>query len=294
MSLFKMRKSVNDIQQKKKDSEKIAVITAYDYTSSKICDTCGVDVILVGDSAAMVMLGYDNTIATTMDEMMVFCKSVVNGAKNAMIVADMPFGSYQFDLALAFSNAVRFIKVGCQAVKIEGGDEVVPLVKKLTENGIPVMGHIGLKPQTSLLWEGYKIQGKTFESSVTLLNQAIALEKAGAFSIVLELVTSEVAEEISRLIKIPTIGIGSGKFCDGQVLVFHDLIGLYENLKPKFVKRYMETFTLFSVAINNYINDVKTKNFPQPENSFSISEEHLSKFKSYVNTLKKNSNENHI
>jgi 3-methyl-2-oxobutanoate hydroxymethyltransferase len=284
-----MRISITDIQQKKNRSEKIAVITAYDYSTAKICDTSGIEVILVGDSAGMVMLGYNSTIPVTVDEMLVFCKGVINGSKKALIVADMPFGSYQSDLSLAFLNAIKFIKLGCNAIKIEGGSEIAPLVHNLTQKGIPVMGHIGLKPQTTPLWEGYKVQGKTCDSAVDLFNDALELEKSGAFSIVLEMVTAEVAEKISQGISIPTIGIGSGNKCDGQVLVLHDLLGLYDDIKPKFVKRYADSHSLFSTAIKNYINDVKSENFPNPEHTFALSNEELQKFENYIYSVRKES-----
>jgi 3-methyl-2-oxobutanoate hydroxymethyltransferase len=284
-----MRISITDIQQKKNRSEKIAVITAYDYSTAKICDTSGIEVILVGDSAGMVMLGYNSTIPVTVDEMLVFCKGVINGSKKALIVADMPFGSYQSDLSLAFLNAIKFIKLGCNAIKIEGGSEIAPLVHNLTQKGIPVMGHIGLKPQTTPLWEGYKVQGKTCDSAVDLFNDALELEKSGAFSIVLEMVTAEVAEKISQGISIPTIGIGSGNKCDGQVLVLHDLLGLYDDIKPKFVKRYADSHSLFSTAIKNYINDVKAVDFPNPEHTFALSKEELQKFENYIYSVRKES-----
>jgi 3-methyl-2-oxobutanoate hydroxymethyltransferase len=284
-----MRISITDIQQKKNRSEKIAVVTAYDYSTAKICDTSGIEVILVGDSAGMVMLGYNSTIPVTVDEMLVFCKGVINGSKKALIVADMPFGSYQSDLSLAFLNAIKFIKLGCNAIKIEGGSEIAPLVHNLTQKGIPVMGHIGLKPQTTPLWEGYKVQGKTCDSAVDLFNDALELEKSGAFSIVLEMVTAEVAEKISQGISIPTIGIGSGNKCDGQVLVLHDLLGLYDDIKPKFVKRYADSHSLFSTAIKNYINDVKAVDFPNPEHTFALSKEELQKFENYIYSVRKES-----
>jgi 3-methyl-2-oxobutanoate hydroxymethyltransferase len=283
-----MRQSINDIKQKKKRSEKISVITAYDYSTAKICDTSSIDIILVGDSAGMVMLGYDNTIPVTMDDMLVFCKGVVNGSKNALIVGDMPFGSYHINRSLSFSNALKFIKLGCNAVKIEGGCEIAPLIHDLTQKGIPVMGHIGLKPQTSPLWEGYKIQGKTCNSAIDLLNDAIQIEKSGAFSIVLEMVTSEVAEKISKHLSIPTIGIGSGKNCDGQVLVLHDLLGLYNNITPKFVKRYTDSYYLFLSSIRNYIEEIKSSIFPADIHSFSMPDEELGKFEHYINDLNKN------
>nr|WP_257720023.1 3-methyl-2-oxobutanoate hydroxymethyltransferase [Candidatus Nitrosocosmicus oleophilus] len=275
---------MSDLQQKKKKCEKITVVTAYDYTTSKICDESGVDILLVGDSAGMVMLGYPSTISVTMEEMMVYCRGVINGSKNALIIADMPFGSYQFDQSLACLNATKFIKLGCHAVKLEGGVEVVPLIKKLTEYGIPVMGHIGLKPQTSLLWEGYRVQGRTTDSAISLHQQAKELEKAGAFSLVLELVTSQVAEQISKSLTIPTIGIGSGSGCDGQVLVFHDLVGSFNNFKPKFVRRYLESFPLILGAMKNYVSDVKNGKFPDEDHSFFIKEEELLKFNKYLNT----------
>ena len=287
-----MRLSVNDIRQKKNKSEKIAVVTAYDYSTAKICDTSGIEVILVGDSAGMVMLGYNRTIPVTIDEMIVFCKGVINGSKNALIVADMPFGSYQPDLSLAFLNAIKFIKMGCNAIKIEGGVEVAPLVQSLTKKGIPVMGHIGLKPQTSPLWEGYKIQGKTCETAIGLFNDALELEKAGAFSIVLEMVTDETAEKISQGVSIPTIGIGSGNKCDGQVLVLHDLLGLYDDIKPKFVKRYAESHSLFSTALKNYVNDVRSGGFPNTGHTSYMSREELQKFENYIYSLNNKRKEN--
>jgi 3-methyl-2-oxobutanoate hydroxymethyltransferase len=281
-----MKLSITDIKQKKNKSEKITVVTAYDYSTSKICDTSGIDIILVGDSAGMVMLGCDNTLSVTMDEMLVFCKGVINGSKNALIVADMPFGSYHSNPSFAILNAVKFIKLGCSAVKIEGGREIAPLVHSLTQKGIPVMGHIGLKPQTSPLWNGYKVQGKTCDSAIELLNDAIELEESGAFSIVLEMVTAEIAEKISQLLSIPTIGIGSGNRCDGQVLVLHDLLGLYTNIKPKFVKRYLDSYSLFSAAINNYVSDVKSGEFPNSSYAFSMPSEEIQKFENYFNSLK--------
>jgi 3-methyl-2-oxobutanoate hydroxymethyltransferase len=280
-----MRPSIRDIQEKKAKSEKISVLTAYDLTSAKICDEAGIDIALVGDSAGMVMIGYPNTISVTMEEMIVFCRSVVNGSKNSLIVADMPFGSYQFDSALAVANAVKLIKLGCHAVKIEGGVEVLPLIRELTKFGIPVMGHIGLKPQTTILWQGYKVQGKTFDSAKELYNQAIEIEKAGAFSLVLELVTKEVSYEISRSLAIPTIGIGSGSACDGQVLVYHDLLGLFDNFKPKFVKRYIESFLLNLEAVKRYKSEINSGIFPGKEHSFSMPPEESIKFENYLSSL---------
>jgi 3-methyl-2-oxobutanoate hydroxymethyltransferase len=264
------KNSVNDILILKKVGEKIVALTAYDYSTSLICDKAYVDILLVGDSAGMVMLGYKSTIPVGIDEMLVFCKGVATGTKRAMVVADLPFGSYQPSTAAAIKNAIRFIKVGCDAVKLEGGLEIVDTIKALVSVGIPVMGHIGLKPQTSSLWEGYKVQGKTKESSIKLIAEARALERAGVFSVVLELVTSEVARIISKNLSVPVIGIGSGSGCDGQVLVLHDMLGIYDELKPKFVKRYADLSNSIFQAVSRYRSDVKSAKFPEEQNVFHM------------------------
>jgi 3-methyl-2-oxobutanoate hydroxymethyltransferase len=264
------KNSVNDILILKKVGEKIVALTAYDYSTSLICDKACVDILLVGDSAGMVMLGYKSTIPVGIDEMLVFCKGVATGTKRAMVVADLPFGSYQPSTAAAIKNAIRFIKVGCDAVKLEGGLEIVDTIKALVSVGIPVMGHIGLKPQTSSLWEGYKVQGKTKESSIKLIAEARALERAGVFSVVLELVTSEVARIISKNLSVPVIGIGSGSGCDGQVLVLHDMLGIYDELKPKFVKRYADLSNSIFQAVSRYRSDVKSAKFPEEQNVFHM------------------------
>src|ERR687889_190551 len=235
------RVSVKDIVTMKQKLEKISVLTAYDYSTASICDRAGVDILLVGDSAGMVMLGYPTTNQINMEEMLIFCGAVSRGAKRAMIIADMPFGSYQASISKAIINT-----------------------------GIPVMGHIGLKPQTANLWEGYSLQGKTKISGLKLIEDAKALEEAGVFSIVLEMVTSEVADIIRKNVSIPTIGIGSGLSCDGQVLVLHDLLGIYQDIKPKFVKRYAELSRSIFDAVSVYINDVKSSKFPEEGNVFHI------------------------
>jgi 3-methyl-2-oxobutanoate hydroxymethyltransferase len=265
------RISINDVVIMKQKLQKICVLTAYDYSTALICDRAGVDILLVGDSAAMVMLGYPTTNQITMDEMMIFCSAVSRGAKRAMIIADMPFGSYQISISEAITNAVKFIKVGCHAVKLEGGIEIIDTIKAIVNTGIPVMGHIGLKPQTTNLWEGYRLQGKTKISGLKLIEDAKALEEAGVFSIVLEMVTSEVADIICKNISIPTIGIGSGSSCDGQVLVLHDMLGIYDDIKPKFVKRYAEVSKSIFDAVSVYISDVKSSKFPNEENIFHTS-----------------------
>src|SRR5919198_1620426 len=267
--------TVNDLIIMKQKREKISVLTAYDYSTASICDKAGVDVLLVGDSAGMVMLGYPNTIPVRMEEMLLFCKAVARGTRRAMIIADMPFGSYQPNVSDAIKNAIRFIKVGCDAVKLEGGVEVIDTVKAIVNAGVPVMGHIGLKPQTCAMWQGYRLQGKTKDSALKLIADAKALEKAGVFSMVLEMVASEVAEIISTDISIPIIGIGSGYGCDGQVLVLHDMLGIYEDMKPKFVKRYAELAKLILEAILRYTNDVKSNKFPEEQNIFHMSPNEL-------------------
>ena len=270
--------SVNDIIEMK-GSEKISILTAYDYSTSVICDRAGVDVLLVGDSAGMVVLGYQSTVPVCMPEMIMFCGAVARGTKRAMIVGDMPFGSYQPNASLAVENAVKLIKAGCDSVKLEGGSEIVDSIKAIVDAGIPVMGHIGLKPQTSSLWEGYKLQGRSKESATKLIHDAKALEKAGAFTIVLEMVASEVATAITKNVSVPTIGIGSGAGCDGQVLVLHDMLGIYEDIRPKFVKRYAELSKLIFEAVSSYTREVKTGKFPGELNTFHMSAEELEKFR---------------
>lgn len=269
MTQQKKKVSVSDLASMK-GREKIAVLTAYDYSTSLICDRAGVDVLLVGDSAGMVVLGHPSTVPVDMQEMLMFCGAVSRGARRAMIVGDMPFGSYQPSTSMAIENAVKFIKAGCDAVKLEGGAEIADKVKAIVEAGVPVMGHIGLKPQTSSLWEGYRLQGKTADAAARLLRDAKALESAGVFSIVLEMVASEAASMITKKVTIPTIGIGSGPGCDGQVLVLHDLLGIYEDIKPRFVKRYAELAKPILDAVSSYAQDVKGGKFPGDQNTFHM------------------------
>ncbi|CUR52791.1 3-methyl-2-oxobutanoate hydroxymethyltransferase [Nitrosotalea devaniterrae] len=276
-----MPKSVRDILSMK-NSKKITVITAYDYTTSQLCDKAGVDMVLVGDSAGMVMLGYDNTIPVTMEQMCLFTEAVARGRQNALVVADMPFMSYQSSKSQAIENAGRLIKAGADAVKLEGGVEIKDTIHAIVEIGIPVMGHIGFQPQTTTLQEGYKVQAKTKEAAMKLIDSAKSLEKAGVFSIALEMVTSEVSEIISRSISVPTIGIGSGPDCDGQVLVVHDVLGLYEKIKPKFAKRYLELSSDIVHAIESYKNDVTSGKFPGAEHSFSIDKTELERLRKEI------------
>ena len=270
--------NVNDIISKK-GKEKISVITAYEYSTAKICDSAGIDILLVGDSAAMVVLGYSSTVPVGMQEMMIFCGAVARGTKRAIVVGDMPFGSYQVGPGMAVENAIQMIKAGCDAVKLEGSSEIVDTIRAIIDAGIPVMGHIGLRPQTSALWEGYKLQGRTKEGANKLIEDAIKLEKAGVFSIVLEMVTSEVGDAITRRVSVPTIGIGSGPNCDGQVLVLHDMLGIYQDIRPKFVKRYSELNKVIFDAISSYNHEVKTGMFPEESNTFHMDARELDKWK---------------
>jgi 3-methyl-2-oxobutanoate hydroxymethyltransferase len=270
--------NVGDITSKK-GKEKISVITAYEYSTAKICDSAGIDILLVGDSAAMVVLGYSSTVPVGMQEMMIFCGAVARGTKRAIVVGDMPFGSYQLGPGMAVENAIQMIKAGCDAVKLEGSSEIVDTIRAIIDAGIPVMGHIGLRPQTSALWEGYKLQGRTKEGANKLIEDAIKLEKAGVFSIVLEMVTSEVGDAITRRVSVPTIGIGSGPNCDGQVLVLHDMLGIYQDIRPKFVKRYSELNKEIFDAVSSYNHEVKTGRFPQESNTFHMDAEELDKWK---------------
>ena len=233
-----MHKTVHDILQKK-DKEKIAVLTSYDYTLATLCDNAGADILLVGDSAGMVMLGYENTIPVTMDQMCLFTEAVSKARKQALVVSDLPFMSYQANINDAISNSGRLIRAGADAVKLEGGSEMAETISSIVDIGIPVMGHIGLQPQTTMLSQGYRVQGKTKDSAIKLIEDAKSLEEAGVFCIVLEMVSHEVAKLITESVSIPTIGIGSGVDCDGQVLVVHDMLGMYDKIKPKFAKRYM-------------------------------------------------------
>ncbi|MDR3782242.1 MAG: 3-methyl-2-oxobutanoate hydroxymethyltransferase [Candidatus Nitrosotalea sp.] len=276
-----MPKSVRDILLMK-NSKKITVITAYDYTTSQLCDKAGVDMLLVGDSAGMVMLGYDNTIPVTMEQMCLFTEAVTRGRQNALVVADMPFMSYQSSKSQAIENAGKLIKSGADAVKLEGGVEIKDTIHAIVEIGIPVMGHIGFQPQTTTLQEGYKVQAKTKDSAVKLIESAKALEEAGVFSIALEMVTKEVSKIISSSIRIPTIGIGSGPDCDGQVLVVHDVLGLYEKIKPKFAKRYLELSLDIVKAVESYKNDVVSGKFPGIEHSFSMDKSELERLKKEI------------
>lgn len=259
--------TVNTIKKMKSNGERISCLTAYDFTSASILDKAGIDMILVGDSLGMVVNGYENTLPVTVDEIVYHCKMVKRAATNAFLIADMPFGSYHISDEQALANTIRVIKeTGFDAVKIEGGAERAGLVKKLTGCGINVMGHIGLMPQFVSTMGGYRIQGR--EGHERLLADAVALEEAGAFSIVLEGTVSSVAKVITDTVKIPTIGIGAGVHCDGQVLVFHDVFGIFDGFTPKFVKQYANVNKTITKAAKAYIKEVKSSEFPQDIHSF--------------------------
>lgn len=254
--------------KKMKGKEKIVMVTAYDAPSARMAYDAGIDVILVGDSLGNNVLGYKNTIPVTMEEMIIHVAAVRRGAPEAFIVADMPFLSYQISIEKAIENAGTFLKVGANAVKIEGGEEFGDLVERLVNSGIPVMGHIGLTPQSVNRFGGYRVQGKTEESRDYLVRSAKELEKRGAFAIVLELVVEDVAKEITESVSIPTIGIGSGKHCDGQVLVWHDLLGLNPDFSPRFSKKYVDLYSIVVEALKRFKEEVKNGVFPGEEHTF--------------------------
>ena len=277
-----MHKSVQDIINMKKDGKKISVITSYDYTLASLCDKAGIDVLLVGDSAGMVMLGYENTIPVTMEQMCMFTEAVSRARENSLLVSDLPFMSYQVNIDEAIRNSGLLIKAGADAVKLEGGSSMAETINAIVEVGIPVMGHIGLQPQTTMLSQGYKVQGKTKETALKLIQDAKDLEEAGVFSIVLEMVSHEVAEIISENVSVPTIGIGSGIGCSGQVLVVQDLLGMYDKIKPKFAKRYMNLSDDIVKSLESYKNDVQASIFPSEENWFSMDKEELKKLRDEI------------
>ena len=277
-----MHKSVQDIINMKKEKKKISVITSYDYTLASLCDKAGIDVLLVGDSAGMVMLGYENTIPVTMDQMCMFTEAVSRARTNSLLVADLPFMSYQASIEDAINNSGRLIKAGADTVKLEGGSIMAETISAIVDVGIPVMGHIGLQPQTTMLSEGYKVHGKTKDSALKLIEDAKELEEAGVYSIALEMVSHEVAEIISDTVSVPTIGIGSGVNCDGQVLVVQDLLGMYEKIKPKFAKRYMNLSEDIVNSLTNFKKDVESSTFPAEENWFSMNNDELKKLREQI------------
>ncbi len=261
--------TTNTLLEMKQKGEKITMLTCYDYLMAIMLDAAGIDMILVGDSLANVVLGYESTIPVTMEEMLHHCKAVTRGAKNAFVVGDMPFMSYQTGSRDALKNAGRFLKeTGVSAVKLEGGEEVLDTIKKIVDAGIPVMGHLGLTPQSVNIFGGYGLRGSTKKESDKIIKDAKKIEQAGVFAIVLEKIPADLAKEISENISVPTIGIGAGPDCDGQVLVTHDMLGLFEKYKPKFVKRYAELAQVMKDCFCKYISEVKSKEFPTQEHSY--------------------------
>jgi 3-methyl-2-oxobutanoate hydroxymethyltransferase len=260
--------TVDTIVSMKKKGEKIVSLTAYDYISARILDEAGIEIILVGDSAANVFAGEKTTLPITMEEMLYHTRVVARGVKNALVIADMPFLSYQVSLETAISNAGRFLQVGACGVKLEGGKPMLETVKKLVDLGIPVMGHLGLTPQSIHKFGGYKIQGIGEAAAAQMIEDARALQAAGCFSVVLEKIPRTLARKITETIEIPTIGIGAGLYCDGQILVLHDLLGLYEDFTPKFVKRYGQLGEQMRRAVQDYKKEVKEGIYPDKEHSF--------------------------
>lgn len=261
-------KTVFDFLEAKREKRKITMISTYDYWSAKICEEAGVDCILVGDSVGMVVQGLETTLPVTLEQMIYHAKAVRKGAPNTFIIVDMPFMSYQVGPEDALKNAGKIMKeTGANAVKIEGGEEVVDIIQKLISSGIPVMGHLGLTPQSVHALGGYRVQGKTEHQQKKIINDSKALEQAGVFSIVLEAVPSHLAKDITEFVEIPTIGIGAGDFTDGQVLVFHDMMGFFDK-SPKFVKRYVEGKDLFIQALKQFKQEVQEGKFPEKKHTY--------------------------
>lgn len=273
-----MKNTVITLQHAKENGEKVTMLTAYDYSTAKIMDEAGVNMILVGDSLGMVVLGYEDTLSVTMEDMIHHTRAVARGAKNALIVTDMPFMSYQTSVYDAVVNAGRLMKEGrAQAVKLEGGSEVAEHIEAITKASIPVVAHLGLTPQSLNAFGGFKVQGKSEEAARKLLEDALIVEQAGAKAIVLECVPAKLAELITKKVKVPTIGIGAGAGCDGQVLVYQDMLGMFSDFKPKFVKQYAQIGKEMKVAFTHYIKEVQSGAFPAQEHVFKIDDELIEK-----------------
>jgi 3-methyl-2-oxobutanoate hydroxymethyltransferase len=268
-----------ELAELKRRGEKIAMVTAYDAPSGRLADAAGVDIILVGDSAAMVVLGHDSTVPASMEEMLMLTRAVTRGAHRPLVIADMPFGSFQVSDEAALTNAIRFVKeAGADGVKLEGGGPSISRVRALVGAGIPVMGHIGLTPQSATMLGGFKAQGRSAEKAHGLLADARELEAAGCFALVLEAVPEPVAKRISETLSIPTIGIGAGAECDGQVLVWHDLLGLYEGHVPRFVKKYADLAPEITAALVRFVADVRSGAFPEEQHTYAMPDAELEVF----------------
>lgn len=273
-----MKNTVLTFKQAKEKGEKLSMLTAYDYSTAKLIDEAGVNAILIGDSLGNVILGYEDTISVTMEDMIHHCAAVARGAKNALIVCDMPFMSYQTSVYDAVVNAGRLMKEGrAQAVKLEGGKEVCPQVKAIVDAGIPVCGHLGLTPQSINAFGGFKVQAKTEAAAKKLIEDAKALEEAGVFAIVLECVPAKIAELVTEKASVPTIGIGAGNVCDGQVLVYQDMLGMFSDFTPKFVKRFADIGTVMKDAFATYDREVKAGTFPEEKHEYTVSDDVLEK-----------------
>ncbi len=268
-----MKNTVLTLLKQKQSGDKITMLTAYDFTTAKIMDECGVNAILIGDSLGMVMLGYENTLPVTMEDMIHHTAAVSRGAENAFIVADMPFMSYQVSVEDAVINAGRLVKEGgANAVKLEGGAEVCPQIKAIVNASIPVVAHLGLTPQSVNVFGGFKVQGKTIDKAEKLVRDALEIQEAGACAVVLEGIPAQIADIITKKLFIPTIGIGAGNGCDGQVLVYQDMLGLTTGHTPKFVKRFAEVGALMRQGINDYISETKSGSFPAQEHTYAVDE----------------------
>jgi 3-methyl-2-oxobutanoate hydroxymethyltransferase len=273
-----LKNTISTFKTYKKNDKRISMLTAYDYSMAKLFDNAGINGILVGDSLGMVCLGYKDTLSVTMEDMLHHTKAVAKGCENALVVGDMPFMSYQTSVYDAVKNAGRFIKEAhAHAVKLEGGASVCEQIEAIVKAQIPVMGHIGLTPQSVNMFGGFKVQGKNKKAAKQLIEDAKLLEAAGAFSIVLECIPAELAQIISKEISIPTIGIGAGAGCDGQILVYQDMLNMFSDFKPKFVKTFANVGEIIETGIKNYINEVEEGSFPGPEHCFKMSEEILEK-----------------
>lgn len=268
--------SILDLQNKKTQRQRITMVTAYDCPTAALVDRAGIDVILVGDSLAMIVLGLPNTVAVTMEEMLHHCRAVARGAQRALLVGDMPFMSYHADVQEAIRNAGRFLKEGgMDVVKLEGGLKMAPVARAIVDVGIPVMGHIGLTPQTISMLGGLRVQGKDAAAAQQLIDDALALQEAGCFALVLEAVPNQLAKRITEQLRIPTIGIGAGPACDGQVLITQDIVGAFERVVPKFVKQYADTYTPMLTALQQFKAEVESGVFPGPEHCLDVSDEAL-------------------
>ena len=273
-----MKNTVSTFKEQKVKGDKITMLTAYDYSTAKLMDESGINGILVGDSLGMVMLGYEDTLPVTMEDMIHHTAAVCRGCQDTLVVGDMPFMSYQVSVEEAVYNAGRLMKEGrCHAVKLEGGAAVCPQIKAIIDASIPVMAHIGLTPQSVNTFGGFKVQGKSEEAAKKLIEDAKAVEEAGAFAIVLEAIPAKLAKIISNNVSIPTIGIGAGAGCDGQILVYQDMLGMFSNFNPKFVKKYADLGMIMKDAFAQYIKETKEGTFPAPEHTFKISEEVIKK-----------------